>query len=107
MNVDGSAQTRLTNNPEGNGDPAYSPDGSKIVFTSLRDGNDPDGGVVVGGEVDRRTPEIYSMNADGSAQKRLTNDTSIDSEPVFSPDGSSGDRPRNCEQRPLPRRRRR
>lgn len=44
----------------------------KIAFTSLRDGNG----------------EIYVMNADGSDQTRLTNNTDLDSRPSFSPDGS-------------------
>ena len=42
----------------------------KIVFSSHRDGND----------------EIYSMNADGSAQTRLTNNAASDYDPAFSPD---------------------
>ncbi|HDR3891062.1 TPA: PD40 domain-containing protein, partial [Bacillus cereus] len=50
MNPDGSNQTRLTNNPAGDFEPSWSPDGQKITFTSNRDGN----------------PEIYVMNADGS-----------------------------------------
>ena len=49
MNADGTSQTRLTNNPASDYDPAYSPTAQKIAFTSKRDGND----------------EIYVMNADG------------------------------------------
>jgi Tol biopolymer transport system component len=50
MNANGSGLTRLTNNMAVDGAPAFSPDGSKIAFTSDRDGN----------------YEIYVMNADGS-----------------------------------------
>lgn len=52
-------------------EPAYSPDGSRIAYVSLRDGN----------------PEIYVMDADGRAAVRLTNDRALDGHPVFSPDG--------------------
>lgn len=58
MSVDGTAQTRLTNNPAADTAPAWSPDGSKILFTSLRDGP--------------MTPALYVMNADGSSQTRVT-----------------------------------
>ncbi|MQF48280.1 hypothetical protein FIM08_00005 [SAR202 cluster bacterium AC-647-N09_OGT_505m] len=54
--ADGSGQTRLTTNPAVDNDPAWSPDGSKIAFSSQRDGH----------------PEIYVMNADGTGQTRLT-----------------------------------
>src|SRR2546430_1154582 len=43
----------------------------QIAFTSERDGN----------------AEIYVMNADGSAQTRLTNNTQSDEYPSWSPDG--------------------
>ena len=72
MNADGSGQTRLTNNPATDGDPHWSPDGSKIAFYSDRDGN----------------AEIYVMNADGSGQTRLTNNPTTDATPDWSPDGS-------------------
>ncbi len=52
--------------------PRYSPDGTKIVFHSMRDG----------------VSEIYVMNADGSNQTRLTNNSFIDTAPTWSPDGS-------------------
>ena len=71
MNADGSGQTRLTNNPADDDYPAWSPDGTKIAFTSDRDGND----------------EIYVMNADGSGQTRLTNNPADDQYPAWSPDG--------------------
>jgi hypothetical protein len=71
MNPDGTGQSNITNNQAGDRAPSFSPDGSKIVFESDRDGNG----------------EIYLMNADGSFQTRLTNDASFDYEPAFSPDG--------------------
>jgi dipeptidyl aminopeptidase/acylaminoacyl peptidase len=52
--------------------PSFSPNGSKIVFVRGRDGN----------------YEIYVMNADGSGQTRLTNNSADDVHPSFSPDGS-------------------
>ncbi|MBV8858902.1 MAG: S8 family serine peptidase [Acidobacteria bacterium] len=62
---------QLTQGP-GDSSPRYSPDGSKIVFQSTRDGQ----------------PEIYVMNADGSNQTRLTNNVAYDLSPSWSPDGS-------------------
>src|SRR4051812_39278683 len=47
------------------------PSNGKIAFTSNRDGN----------------REIYVMNADGTNQIRLTNNTVIDDSPTWSPDG--------------------
>jgi TolB protein len=52
--------------------PVWSPDGSKIAFTTNRDGN----------------PEIYVMNRDGSGLKRMTNSPAIDVTPTWSPNGA-------------------
>lgn len=71
MNPDGSALTDLTSEPGGEDSPSWSPDGTKIVFVSNRDGNN----------------EIYSMQADGSSQTRLTNDPSADGQSAWSADG--------------------
>ena len=56
MNADGSNQIRLTETEAWDGHPAWSPDGTKIVFTSHRDG----------------VAQIYVMEADGSNQTKLT-----------------------------------
>jgi TolB protein len=52
--------------------PIFSPDGSKIAFTTNRDGN----------------PEIYVMNRDGSGLRRMTNNPAIDVTPTWSPTGN-------------------
>ena len=67
---------RLTNNPARDLEPAWSPDGNKIAFTSDRDGNDG-------------KDEIYTMNANGTGLDRLTNNHPQDDfEPAWSPDGN-------------------
>jgi Tol biopolymer transport system component len=70
MTPNGSGQVKLTDEGQ-NSNPAWSPDGSKIAFTSDRDGN----------------AEIYVMNADGSAETRLTDNVGYDGGPAWSPDG--------------------
>jgi Tol biopolymer transport system component len=75
MNQDGTGITQLTNDPASDeGDHAgWSPDGTRFVFSSTRDGGDLD---------------IFVMNANGSGVTQLThNDFSADDDPSWSPDG--------------------
>ena len=69
---DGTHPTRLTNHPGIDQDPAWSPDGTRIAFTSDRDG----------------PLVIFVMNADGSEVRRLTNEPLPSSRPAWSPDGT-------------------
>ena len=69
MDLDGSNQTNLTNTSVRDYSPQFSPDGSKIVFVSNRDGNE----------------EIYIMDSDGSNQIRLTNNSVYDRRPQLRP----------------------
>jgi Tol biopolymer transport system component len=71
IDVDGTNLRRLTSNSVEDRDPAWSPDGTKIAFSSARDGS----------------LNIYVMDADGSNVRRLTSTESIDREPDWSPDG--------------------
>jgi Tol biopolymer transport system component len=82
MNSDGSARTRLTHGDAYDFDPAWSPDGAKIVFASTRDDPNP---VTCWPNCNA---EIYVMNADGGNQMRLTSDPAYDSTPSWSPDGT-------------------
>ena len=50
---------------------SWSPDGSRLAFTSTRDTRDDD------------NPELYVMNADGSSIKRLTHSPGIEGVPVL------------------------
>ena len=59
--------------------PAYSLDGSKIVFTSYRfsfGGGDPD-----------EDAEISVMNSDGTQRSNLTESSAYEDSPAFSPNG--------------------
>jgi TolB protein len=51
--------------------PSFSPDGKRVAFASTRDGN----------------MEIYIVNVDGSALRRLTNNPADDLTPTWSPSG--------------------
>jgi Tol biopolymer transport system component len=73
-NPDGSGKSVLTTGGS-NSDVSFSADGKQIVFVTYRDA-DSDG-----------RGEIYTMNVDGTDQKRLTNNTVADSGAAFSPDG--------------------
>jgi TolB protein len=65
--------TKLSADTASASDPAFAPDGSRIAFVALRDGN----------------AEIYVMNADGSGSTRVTNDPLTDGRPSFTPDGQT------------------
>jgi len=88
---DGSVATPLTHlttvaYPGETSNPVFSPDGSKIVFSSgaALDGSDNPNGAY-------GTLNIWVMNADGSGAKPLTKVTSAQMDcrwPVWSPDGS-------------------
>lgn len=73
MNPDGSNVVQLTSGSDQEFDPAWSPDGSKIVFSRS---------LAFGGGW-----KIYIMNADGSGQFAIT-DGPTDTDPAWSPDGS-------------------
>ncbi len=70
---------KLTKNAVDDFNPDWSPDGKRIVFES-RQGE----GTVFHPDY---LLEIVTMNADGTGQKRLTNNRVIDRDAVWSPDG--------------------
>jgi len=71
VNADGTCIVRLTNEPQNDDEPAWSPDGQRIAFVSDRSGAD----------------EIYVMNADGSNVVRRTF-SGFSQGPAWSPGGT-------------------
>jgi eukaryotic-like serine/threonine-protein kinase len=73
INADGTGLIQLTNTPGADLEPAWSPDGKRIAFTSTRDGN----------------MQIYLFDVDSQSVIRLTQpDVNIEnSQPAWSPDG--------------------
>ena len=71
MHTDGTGIVPISLQRETDTDPVWSPDGQRILFSSNRDGN----------------YEIYSMDADGQNQVRLTNDPGNDYDPSQAVDG--------------------
>ena len=72
MEADGENVKQLTDVPGWDDYPSWSPDGSRMVFTSDRDGDE----------------DIYVMDVDGRNVRQLTDDPSIDFDASWSPDGT-------------------
>lgn len=117
MNPDGSGQEQLTDDKVEDLFPAWSPDGSRIVWTRggrgplgeiwvmNADGSgasqltfnqfpdlgakwSPDGSKILFRSVRDGNSDIYVMNADGSGEQRLTTDPAFDFISDWSPDGT-------------------
>jgi Tol biopolymer transport system component/uncharacterized RDD family membrane protein YckC len=71
VQADGSRMRSLTPEPDDEGSPTWSPDGTKVAFASNRSS----------------ASDIFLMNPDGSGIKQLTHNSAIEDDPVFSPDG--------------------
>ena len=70
--MEGNILEQLTNDPGYDGEATLSPQGDKIVFTSMRTGD----------------LELFTMDIDGSDVKQITSDLGYDGGAFFSPDGS-------------------
>ena len=83
--ADGSGRTRLTRNEGDDAGPRWSPDGSRILFTSDR--NLPEGA----------SHEVYSVAADGSCLTWLTNGTPASGQATWRTGSGSRFDPGSCD----------
>jgi TolB protein len=73
MNTEGGDRQMVTSGLVYDSNPAFSPDGRRIVFDRM-----------IGTS---RTPHIFIVNVDGSGLQQLTSGSKADYEPTFTPDG--------------------
>lgn len=73
MGSDGKDSLRITDSESNETSPVWSPDGSRFVYVSERNGN----------------RELYVMDTNGQNDRRLTNHPADDWMPVWSPDGEA------------------
>jgi Tol biopolymer transport system component/DNA-binding winged helix-turn-helix (wHTH) protein len=71
MNVDGGDVRQLTNDPEYDAEPVWSPDGARILFVSGRDANF----------------EVYSIDIDGTNEVNITKSPTKEGPIAFTADG--------------------
>ncbi len=72
ITIDGNQIIPLPSQPGGDFDPAWSPDGKQIVFTSLRN----------------KFAQIYVTDLSSDKTEQLTNTTGVNRQPSWSPDGN-------------------
>ncbi len=75
INADGTGRIPLASFPGGDFDPAWSPDGKTIAFTTYRD------------NLSNTDLNLYLFNLEDNSVTALTRDLNIDRRPAWSPDG--------------------
>ncbi len=84
MNADGTGLTQVTHDDAYDSYPSWSPDGSTLVYASYRG---PD--YIPGCPVTKNCPaDLYVIGADGTGDRRLTDDAADEATPTWSPDGT-------------------
>lgn len=78
-NPDMTHQIQLTFGPSDAWFPSWSPDGTRIVFASHRTDPDPNDGVEI--------MDVFTMRADGSDLRQITDSVGYSGSPSWSPDG--------------------
>ncbi len=75
MNADGSSLVKISDGKSFDLTPAFSPDGTQLVFSSYP---------ITGSGL-----QLFTMNVDGSSRRQLTNETGDHVSPSWSPDGTT------------------
>lgn len=90
INVETQALRKITDDKFSDLDASWSPDGQHLVFVSDRgeytDKSQYDQNFRIQ-DIDFRNLDVYTIRADGSETKRITNTTGYERTPVYHPDG--------------------